>query len=60
MSAPATAPVTVALALIESAPDRAAAEHRAHVAREQGASRSAISRAWNAWRISQVYRPVRP
>lgn len=60
MSAPSTAAADVALALIETAPDKATAERQAHMARESGASRSAIRRAWNGWQVSQRYRPVRP
>lgn len=58
MSAPATAVADVALALIESAPDKATADRQARLARESGASLTAIRRAWNGWRVAQTYRAV--
>lgn len=58
MSVPATAAADVALALIETAPDQATADHQAHLARENGASTCAIRQAWNSWRVSQTYRAV--
>lgn len=58
MSAPTTAVADVALALIETAPDKATAEHQVQIAHDSGATRAAIRRAWRAWQVSQTYRPV--